>query len=81
MDWEKEKKKMEQTAELIAKALVGKTIASVTMPVNYPGNYSTVEIRTTAGDRLTIAECGSGCPECDPEGIGYGVNVDFGGGK
>lgn len=78
MTYEKDKPIMESTAATIAKALVGKTIASVEMPVEYPGNYSRVEIKTTDGCRLTIREIASGCNECNPDGLKDGVEVDFG---
>jgi len=82
MDWQQEEATMKSTAELIAKVIVGKTIASVDMTVCYPGHFGHVENRTTAGYRLTVCEgMWAGCPECDPEGMGSGVNVDFGAGK
>jgi hypothetical protein len=82
MNWAKEEAQLKETAAAIAKVLVGKTIASVDMTVCYPGHFGHVEIRTTDGDRLTVGEgMGAGCPECDPEGMGSGVNVDLGVGK
>jgi hypothetical protein len=74
---DKRNKQLTETADAIAAALVGKTIASVRMPVKYPGNYESVEIITTTGEVLTLNEYSTSCNECDPEGIGNGVQVDF----
>ena len=78
MPWEETEATMKQTAAAIAKALEGKTIAKVTMSVDYPGVFSHVEILTNEGERLTISELTSGCAECNPEGMPDGISVDFG---
>lgn len=75
MTYEEEKAKMENDAKKMEKALVGKKIVAVKMPVNYPGQYTSVAVILEDDTTLEVY-CGSGgCDECDPEGIGREVNV------
>lgn len=78
MTWEKEERIMKKTAEDIAKHLVGKTIAAVDMDLFYPGLFDHIKITTTTGECITLSiPDHAGCNQCDPEGIGSGVEVDF----
>jgi hypothetical protein len=77
MWYEKEKVKMEDAAKKMAQILVGKKIVSVEMPVSYPGQYSCVKVVFEDGTEFEVGSGGGGCSECDPEGIGHGVDVDL----
>ena len=73
--YEKNKAKMEADAEKMRKALVGKKVDSVDFQVEYPGQYGHLTLVLEDGTRLEVHSGGGGCSECDPDGIGYGINV------
>lgn len=81
MTYEEQKVKMENDAKKMEQVLVGKKIVALKMPVNYPGQYSLVTVVLEDGTTLEVGNGGGGCNECDPEGIGWGVNVDVREGK
>ena len=76
MSYEEEKVKAEDAAKKMEQVLIGKKIVAVKMPVSYPGHYSLVTVVLEDGTTLEVGNGGGGCDECDPEGIGCGVNVD-----
>lgn len=59
-----------------AKSLVGKVIADVRIPVGYPCQTESIEITFTDGETLCVYSGGGGCSECDPDGIGWGININ-----
>jgi len=68
--------KMSAEAEKMGKLLVGRKVVSVSLPVEYPGQYRCLTIVFDDGTRLEVSQgSGAGCNECDPEGMGFGVNV------
>lgn len=81
MSYEKTEKKMTEKASQMASGMVGKRVVSVDMPVGYPGHYTAVRLVFEDGTKLDVTSGGGGCPECDPEGIGWGVDVDMMGPK
>lgn len=75
--YEKTEKKMTEKASQMASGVIGKKVVSVEMPVGYPGHYTAVRLVFEDGTKLDVSSGGGGCSECDPEGIGWGVEVDF----
>ena len=77
MRYDKEKEKMEEAANKMCKVLIGKKIIGVEVPVGWPGHYTSVTVVMEDGTRLEVSEGSfSGCFECNPEGIGSGVEVE-----
>ena len=77
MSWTDEEPMLKLAAQKYAAALVGKKVVKVEMPVGYPGHYTSVTLVFDDGTSLVVTyESGAGCPECDPEGIGWGVEVE-----
>jgi len=79
MIWEEQEAKLKVEAEKHASALIGKKVTSVEMPVGYPGHFTSVTLVFDDGTKLEVAP-GSGawgCSECDPDGIGWGVEVEM----
>ena len=77
MGYDKKKVEMEEAANKMGKALIGKKVVSVEMPIGRPGQYTSVDIVMEDGTRLEVSEgCFSGCSECDPYGFGSGVEVE-----
>lgn len=62
---------------LISNAIVGAKLVSIDLPIKYPGEFSWVSLVFDNGLKLDITGNGHGCSECDPETIGFGVDVDL----
>ena len=78
MSYEQDKAKAEAKAQKIGEALIGKKIVQVEIPVSYPGHFESIRLVLEDGTKLDVSEGAfSGCPECDPEGIGCGVGVEI----
>jgi hypothetical protein len=76
MTWVEQEAKLKVEAEKHASALIGKKVTSVEMPVGYPGHFSSVTLVFDDGTKLKVTPGGCGCLECNPEGIGWGVEVE-----
>ena len=77
MGYDKKKVEMEEAANKMGKALIGKKVVSVEMSIGRPGHYTSVIIVMEDGTSLEVTEGSSfGCFECDPEGNGSGVGVE-----
>jgi len=81
MSWEKEKAKMEKESAEMTASLVGRKVTAAKFLFGYPGFYSTVRLEFDDGSVLEVSANMNGCSECDPEGMGCGVNVDHVKGK
>jgi hypothetical protein len=77
MTWEEQVAKLKVEAEKHASALIGRKVVKVEMPVGYPGHFSSVTLVFDDGTKLEVAPGGWGCSECDPDGIGWGVEVEM----
>ncbi len=77
MNWEEKEAKLKVEAEKHASALIGRKVVKVEMPVGYPGHFTSVTLVFDDGTKLEVIPGGWGCSECDPEGIGWGVEVEM----
>lgn len=77
MSWEKDKAKIEKDAAEMAGLLVGRKVTAVKYVPAYLGHIATVHLAFDDGSTLDITALTGGCSECDPEGLGNGVDVDY----
>jgi len=77
MNFERSKKDCLDHMDKVKAALLGKTLVGINPSIVYPGHFETVELTFSDGSSLSFQAGSSGCPECDPENYGAGVNVSF----
>lgn len=64
-------------ASNISQRVVGKKVVSIDLPIGFPIHYSNVTLVFEDGTKLEICSQASGCSECNPEDMDYGVDVDL----
>ena len=77
MTWENEKAKIEKDAAEMAGLLVGRKVTAVKYVPAYPGHVSIVNLQFDDGASLDVVALTGGCSECDPEGMGNGLDINF----
>lgn len=60
----------------LSQLVIGKKIISIEAPIEWPGFYSNMKITLEDGSIIEIGTERSGCSECDPDGIGSGLDID-----